>query len=308
MQQQDHKSLIAGLSPADLKELIARSDLPGLRQLALHWGAILILGGLILLEAPFWPLLIPLQGILIVFLFTALHETIHKTAFKSPALNELVAKVSGFLILLPPDWFRSFHFAHHRFTNDPARDPELATSKPDSVGSYLWHLSGLPVWASHLRGLLTNAAGRNRDSFVPPKGAAKVKQEARLFLALYAGLAALSLALQSDALLWVWLLPALAGQPFLRAYLLAEHTGCPPLADMLANSRTTFTSALVRFLAWNMPYHAEHHALPAVPFHKLAKFHALTAPHLKVTEQGYGRFHLKLLRKLPGRADKTAAH
>lgn len=306
MQQQDHKSLIAGLSPAQLKELVARADLPGLRQLLLHWGAILILGGLILLKVPFWPLLIPLQGILIVFLFTALHETIHKTAFKSPALNKLVATVSGFLLLLPPDWFRSFHFAHHRFTNDPARDPELATPKPDSLGAYLWYLSGLPVWASHLRTLLTNAAGRNRDAFVPPKGAVKIEREARLFLILYAGLAVLSFVFQSNALIWVWLLPALAGQPFLRAYLLAEHTGCPAIPDMLANSRTTFTSALVRFLAWNMPYHAEHHALPAVPFHKLAQFHALTAPHLKVTEQGYGKFHLKLLQSFSGRGDKAA--
>lgn len=306
MDQCDHKALIAALSDARREELLARSDAPGLRQLALHWGAILITGGLILLEAPFWPLLIPLQGILIVFLFTALHETIHKTAFKTLAVNKLVATVSGFLLILPPDWFRYFHFAHHRHTNDPARDPELETPKPDNLGSYLWYLSGLPVWASHLRTLVTNAMGRNSDSFVPPKGTMKIRQEARLFLALYAALAADSLALQSDALIWVWLLPALVGQPFLRAYLLAEHSGCPQIADMLANSRTTFTSAFVRFLAWNMPYHAEHHAFPAVPFHKLGAFHALTAPHLKVTEQGYRRFHLKLFSSLIGRRDKAA--
>ncbi len=308
MLQRDHKALIAGLSEAQREELLSRSDGPGLRHLALHGGAILITGGLILFEVPFWPVLIPLQGILIVFLFTALHETIHKTAFKSPALNKLVAAVSGFLLLLPPDWFRFFHFAHHRHTNDPARDPELATPKPDNIGSYLRYLSGLPVWASHLRTLITNAAGRNRDAFVPPKGAAKIKQEARLFLAIYGALAALSLALQSSALIWVWLLPAVVGQPFLRAYLLAEHTGCPQVTDMLANSRTTFTPVLVRSLAWNMPYHAEHHAFPAVPFHKLGRFHTLTAPHLKVTEQGYGKFHLKLLQSFSGRGDEAAGH
>lgn len=301
MEQLDHKTLIAGLSDSQREALLARADGPGLRQAALHLGAILVIGGLILVGAPFLPLLILIQGILIAFLFTALHETIHKTAFASPALNKAMAFVSGFLIALPPDWFRYFHFAHHRHTNDPARDPELARPKPQNFRAYLWYLSGLPVWISHFRTLTINAAGRNSDSYVPPKGAAKVKAEARLFLALYAVIAGLSVALQSSALVWIWLLPLLVGQPFLRAYLLAEHAGCPHITDMLANSRTTFTNGLVRFLAWNMPYHAEHHAFPAVPFHKLADFHALTRPHLKVTERGYGKFHLKLLSGLAGR-------
>ena len=63
---------------------------------------------------------------------------------------------------------------------------------------------------------------------------------------------------------------------------------------MLANTRTTFTTGLVRRLAWNMPYHAEHHAYPAVPFHALPRFHALVRDHLKTTERGYARFHRRL--------------
>lgn len=110
-------------------------------------------------------------------------------------------------------------------------------------------------------------------------------------LAGYALLGAASITLGSDLLLGVWVLPALLGQPFLRAYLMAEHGRCPHVADMLANTRTTFTTALVRRLAWNMPYHAEHHAYPAVPFHALPRFHLLVREHLKTTERGYARFH-----------------
>lgn len=306
MKRLDHRALIASLSDAQRESLLTRSDAAGLRQIALHWGAILVTGGLVLLEAPFQPLLILLQGILIVFLFTALHETIHKTAFRSAGLNNAVARICGFFLVLPPDWFRYFHFAHHRHTNDPARDPELAGPKPDGPGAYLWYLSGLPLWASHLRKLFVTAAGRNRDTFVPPKGAVKIRREARIFLALYAAIIGLSVILQSDAAIRVWLLPALVGQPFLRAYLLAEHTRCPQVSDMLENSRTTFTGFLVRFLAWNMPYHAEHHAFPAVPFHRLAAFHALARPHLKITERGYGRFHLGLMKALIGNPEGTA--
>jgi len=62
---------------------------------------------------------------------------------------------------------------------------------------------------------------------------------------------------------------------------------------MLENTRTTFTTRFMRVLAWNMPYHAEHHAYPIVPFHKLPAFHAIAQGHLKQTERGYIRFNRK---------------
>ena len=117
-------------------------------------------------------------------------------------------------------------------------------------------------------------------------------------LALYAAAAA-SLFL-TPLLLWVWLLPVLLGQPVLRLYLLAEHGRCPFVADMLQNTRTTFTNRLVRFLAWNMPFHAEHHAFPAVPFHRLPALHAELAPHLKSVSPGYRAFTRRYLRSLAG--------
>src|SRR5690606_37728543 len=128
----------------------------------------------------------------------------------------------------------------------------------------------------------------------PPRGKSKVVRETRLLLAVYALLAIASLAADSAILLWVWLIPLVLGQPFLRAYLLAEHTLCPHVADMFANTRTTFTNRLVRFFAWNMPFHAEHHAYPGVPFHKLPLFHRMVRRHLRSTEDGYRRFHAKL--------------
>ncbi|MBL8710064.1 MAG: fatty acid desaturase, partial [Rhodospirillaceae bacterium] len=101
-----------------------------------------------------------------------------------------------------------------------------------------------------------------------------------------------SLVLASNIAWRYWLLPVLLGQPFLRLYLLAEHWGCPlspadaPI-DMLARSRTTYTSGFVRFLAWNMPYHAEHHAYPALPFHALPRANQRLAGALGTTAPGY---------------------
>lgn len=291
----DHRQIVTSLSQEQRDRLTERSDSPGLPLLILHWGAIIALGTLIVLKVPYWPLLMLPQGILIVFLFTLLHETIHQTAFRSPWLNEAVARAASFMLALPADWFRYFHFAHHRFTQDPENDPELAFPKPETRWQYVKHVSGLPVWRGHLTTLLSNASGRCRDLYVPSKGAAKVKNEARIMLVLYAVIIVLSFYFATPALLFAWILPALIGQPFLRLYLLAEHGRCPLVANMLENTRTTISNVLVRKLAWNMPYHAEHHAYPGVPFHRLPEFHVLLERHLKEVESGYIHFNAKYI-------------
>ena len=59
---------------------------------------------------------------------------------------------------------------------------------------------------------------------------------------------------------------------------------------------------------WNMPYHAEHHAYPGVPFHALPALHARLGGRVRVAGQGYTAFHRTYLRALrranpsPGRA------
>jgi fatty acid desaturase len=290
-EKMDHRRLVAGLSLADRTRLTAKSDRAGLLHLSGHLGAIAVLGTLITLRVPYWPVLMLPQGILIVFLFTLLHEAIHRTPFASPWLNDVVARFCSFALALPSDWFRAFHFAHHRFTQDPENDPELARPKPQTWRQYLRHVSGLPLWRSHFRQLWVNATGRCRDSFVTTKGQAEIRAEARLMLLGYVVLIAASVYFRTTVLLYAWVVPALLGQPFLRLYLLAEHGGCPYVGNMLLNSRTTMTTWLVRKLAWNMPYHAEHHAFPGVPFHLLPEFHKFTRPHLGVIEPGYVHFH-----------------
>ncbi len=296
----DHRGLVAALTAEQRRNLTETSDSAGLVHLFTHVGLIVLIGGMILAGVPLWPLLLPVQGILIAFLFCVEHETIHRTALPAPALNDWVARACGLLILLPADWFRYFHFAHHRHTQDPNRDPELAAPKPETLGDYLRHVSGFNYWRAQTATLLRNATGRCDDAFVPQAGRAKVHNEARIMLGLYGVLALGSLAAGSAALLWVWIVPALLGQPFLRLFLLAEHGRCPFVANMLENSRTTFTNVAVRWLAWNMPFHSEHHALPAVPFHKLPVLHAIAREHLRVTERGYARFSARYVAGLRG--------
>lgn len=293
MSEFDHRALIAGLTAEQRRELTGLSDGKGLVQLMLHLGLIGLLALPVALRLPYWPLFLAPLGIALIFLFTALHESIHGTAFRSPWLNQAVAHAAGFIVLVPATWFRYFHFAHHRHTQDDKLDPELMAPKPETVRQYIKYLSGIPVWISLAKSLSVNALGRANEDFVPAKARPQIVREARVTLVLYGLCLAASLFWRNAALLWLWIVPVLLGQPFLRAFLLAEHARCPPVANMLANTRTTYTTRFMRFLAWNMPYHAEHHAYPIVPFHQLPAFHAIAEAHLKETEQGYARFNRK---------------
>jgi len=271
----------------------APSDRAGLQHLAAHLGLLVATGSLVALARGsilLAPALI-LHGIVLVFLFAPLHESLHRTAFRSRRLNDAVAFLCGLLLLLPPKWFRAFHFAHHRYTQIEGRDPELDGKRVESWPDYFVHLSGWRYWKSAVALLFRSAVGQAQGKFIPPTLAPRIVREARIMLAIYAVVAALSVAFRSDAALVYWVLPALLGQPFLRAYLLAEHTGLPLVEDFWENTRTTLTGAPLRFLAWNMPFHAEHHAFPAVPFHALPELHARERGRLKAVSPGYVAFH-----------------
>ena len=285
----DHRAFIAQMDRADLARLNETDDAPGLRHLAGHVGLILVLGLWIAQGWWLWPLAVVMQGIAICFLFTLEHEATHKTPFKTLWINEWVGRGCGLLILLPFEWFRYFHLAHHRFTNIPGKDPELiAGQKPETWGEYIRHVSGLPYWWGMVMQTIGNALGREPGPYMPERAYPRVRIEARWMLGIYA-LALLSL-MVTPVLFWVWLLPLLLGQPFLRLYLLAEHGRCAFVANMFENTRTTYTNRIIRFLAWNMPYHVEHHTLPNVPFHRLPDLHDHMEGRHEVIANGYSEF------------------
>lgn len=306
----DHRTLLASLTPEKRRALCAQTDGPAVLRLATHLGATGAMSAWIATGLPLWWALLLPQGILLAFLFTALHETIHRTAFRTPWANDRAADLLGVIVLLGPRHFRYFHLAHHRFTHDPENDPELAGgAKPGTLGAYLVYISGMPDWRRRIGTLVANAAWPNRDPFVPARGKATVRREARAMLGAYSVLFVASIASGSALLFWTWVLPLMLGAPFLRGYLLAEHGRCPHVADMLLNSRTTLTNRIVRWLAWNMPYHAEHHAYPAVPFHRLPLFHDFRRQYGKAGAPGYARFNAGYVRAaaagaLPGTAGR----
>jgi fatty acid desaturase len=77
--------------------------------------------------------------------------------------------------------------------------------------------------------------------------------------------------------------------------LIAEHTGCSESSDGLSNTRTTLAYAPLRRLMWNMPFHAEHHLYPAIPFHLLPAAHRVLRQHLAHVAPGYPAANREIL-------------
>ncbi len=288
------------VAPQALKALAARSDRRGLLHLAGHAAVIGLAMALVLALRGHWTLwpAMALLGVFEVALFTPLHESTHRTPFRSLWLNRAVGWVAGLVLILPPEGFRLFHMAHHRHTQDPARDPELIGAKPLTRRRYLWLLTGLPYWASQIRALITTAAGDAEAPWIPTASRPAVIAEARIALAFYLALITASVAAGSPLILLLWIGPMLLGQPVLRAVLMAEHKGCPETDDRMANTRTTLANRAFSLLFWNANLHIEHHFAPGIPFHALPQLHALLRPHLKSLDRSYPAAHRGIVRSL----------
>ena len=282
------------LSPTLLRELSARSNFQGLVRMVSHCGVIAVLGTLVWMVSSRygigWALpLIAVQGYFVAFLFMAVHETAHKTAFQSRALNLAAGHLSSFAIALPYEYYCLFHWDHHRHTQDPDRDPELLVGPvPASDAHLALAYSGLLQVAIRVRLMFRHAlTGNVSVPWVPEHKRGIVVTEARAYVAAYALLLLASLALHSAILLWIWIVPLLFGQMILRPYLYAEHTGCERTRSAFQNTRTTITARFVKWFAWNMPYHVEHHAYPSVPFHALPKLNRIVADEIVFLGHGY---------------------
>jgi fatty acid desaturase len=277
--------------PAVLAGLSRRSDLRGAVRLAEHAGCIGATGVLVWLALPFWYLLLPamtLHGFTIVTLFAPMHECVHRTAFASRAANEIVAWIAGVLGFYNATFYWHFHSWHHRYTQDPARDPELMFPKAASRLEYLREISSFNFWLRRAIDYPRLALGLVRNlPFVPESARRGIALSMSAQLLIYLAAAAVSVPLGFREVLYFWFLPVLLAQPLLRALLVAEHTGCSQDRNGLTNTRTTLASFPIRLLMWNMPYHAEHHLYPTIPFHCLPALHREVRAALRHLAPGY---------------------
>lgn len=117
-------------------------------------AGIALIGGLAIGGHVTWLVAVPIDGILIYFIFTPLHEATHGNIAgrdrRFAWLEELVGHVSGFVLLAPFPGFRVLHLHHHANTNDPVEDPDYWVNSPTWIGQVIKSLVIQPVYILHL--------------------------------------------------------------------------------------------------------------------------------------------------------------
>lgn len=308
MDAQFHASAI--LSKAQLHALTARRDGPGILRFVLHYALFLSAAAWLVLSygQPWWQVLLAMICFAATTpsLFAMLHESGHNTAFASRRLNRIVSTIAAYSNFYIPTGFREFHFQHHRHTHDPTQDPEISiggkpTELTNTLTKYLVYLTGLPVFLGKISLAVSPALGLFAlfYPYVKREKRGRMMLESWLFLLLHAAM----IVAACTILPGLWLLyPGHAlGMLLLSWYLVAEHSGLPHTGTILERTRHIRTTAFVRFFMWNMPYHAEHHAYPGIPFHQLPALSAAIVGELKEKDKSVPKFQVWMLRRLVGR-------
>ncbi|MEB3333141.1 MAG: fatty acid desaturase [Synechococcaceae cyanobacterium] len=140
----------------------------------------------------------------------------HRTVFRSRALNDAVAWLMGLLSFYNATFYRRYHQWHHRYTHQPGLDPELEDPPPSSAWGYALELSGWNWWTGKLRGHARLLWGDLEAlPYMSPELIPLVRRSARLQWAVYGLLAIVSLIGADGLLFWSWLLPQALAHPYL---------------------------------------------------------------------------------------------
>lgn len=258
-----------------LKQIAARSDRPGLVYLARWAAALIATGALVWLTRGtlwLWPAMFAYGTVLTVPAYAFSHETAHGTAFRSRWLNEAVLWLTSLIYMEEPLHRRYTHTNHHTFTWHVGKDSQMPFDTPMGFSGWLAEVTGFGLLRFHMAVMVRLAFGRYSDVMrdVTPAGEfPKMTRNARVFLLIYAAIAALISAGQLWPL-WFLVLPRMLGAPVMLLFTLTQHVELQENSPSILDSTRSFrTSWLGRFLYMNMNNHVEHHLYPQVPFHAL---------------------------------------
>ena len=301
------------LSKDVLHPLMQRKNGPGLWLFAVQYSLLLGSAALVVwrAQAVWWQWFLPLLvfATMTMGMFAATHETGHNTAFRSRWLNALGSWLVTLPIFYVPTLFQHFHFAHHRHTHEPGKDPEITVAgqaSPPITSSFLMYfswLSGLPLLMFKTGLIVLAAIGAPRAFvweqfffYVPERARTRAIWEARAVLLFHLGVATIAYLWLPG--LWLLLLGQWLGHAMLAFYLVFEHNGLPHEGTILQRTRTLYTSRWMCLLMWNMPYHAEHHAYPAIPWHNLPALHELWKDRVFWIQKGLPPLHKDIVSQL----------
>ena len=288
------------VTPVELKDLNVRSNLWGAGQMASHLGAILFAGYLHSLAlGTGWMWLTGFGlGVLLNFLYAAQHELSHATVFSTRKVNEVFGRLIGFTMIFPRDYDQVMHFAHHTYTQNWEKDGELVR-EPYTLTTYLLWMSGITYWRNRVFGVIRRSRGIIIEPFIRAEEEGKVIWESRIHILFYILIVGISVMFHSWAAMAFWIIPMLLTKPVHQLQNTIEHLGLSHEDNILENTRSTRTNALMRWLCWQMPYHTAHHIFPSVPFWKLRILNAkIEAQAGTVHRMGWIEFQIEVIKCL----------
>jgi len=181
-----------------MKELMARSDGPALRDTALWLGLTVLVGALGIYTWGTWAA-VPVFIVYGVLYGSASdsrwHECGHGTPFKTRWYNDVVYQIASFMVLKEPTVWRWSHSRHHTDTIIVGRDREIIAYRPPNFIEMFLDLFNISGGFQELRSIVRHAFGRlseEEKGFIPEMEHGKVFVTARIYLAIYAAVIALS--------------------------------------------------------------------------------------------------------------------
>ena len=227
------------------------------------------------------------------------HDASHGVLFRGRLVNDLA---SDLLLMFPllayTQTYRAAHLGHHRWVNDPARDPDLVRLNTPTplrfpmpkrrfwrryVVDALWPPSALGY-------LLGRFKAANRPAVDGPEIHAPYRRRVAgclrgaYWLVL---LGAIQAAHAWPTFLAFWVAPLLTFYPlFMQLREVAHHANAPDDGD-LTNSRVFRVHPLLHFAVFphGQAFHLTHHLFAMVPGHKVAEADATLRRHPPYREQ-----------------------
>ncbi|MEO1640992.1 MAG: fatty acid desaturase family protein [Pseudomonadota bacterium] len=270
------------VDPQAIRALMQKSDAVALRDTVVWLGAMVVSAGsavalwLSVWSVPFWLIYGVLYG---SGADSRWHECGHKTAFKTPWMNDAVYQLASFMMMRNPVVWRASHVRHHTDTIVVGRDPEIVAMRPPDLLRVALMFIGIVDVIAAFKRMFLHASGRldaEEAMYVPPKDRPKVARIARIWLVIYAATLVVSILTASLLPLMLIGLPRLYGAWHHVMTGLLQHLGLAEnVSDHRLNTRTVLMNPISRFIYLNMNYHLEHHMFTMVPYYHLPKLHEL---------------------------------
>jgi fatty acid desaturase len=217
------------------------------------------------------------------------HEGCHWSLFKNKLVNDLA---SDFFTMFPTfaitRQFRATHLDHHRFINNPERDPDVKRlhnavpgAFPKTKGRFLLRYVLASLW---LPNLIRYILGQGHNAGPFAKGSKPMKHAYPLWAAVVMLVlfwvvvwGSIAWAGYGRALLLFWFVPLLTSYSFfMQLREIAHHSNAPDGGD-LTGSRIFFVHPFLRFAVfpYGQDYHLTHHLFGILPHFRTATVHDL---------------------------------